>query len=111
VDDLEVGNLADERHHLLSIEPGRIPRKGHGAAGYLPVRPAGKASGEQAVQRTAVLDAIGQIGDDQMRPPETREQLARASGIAKGQHAAAHVVPADLKQPTPRTELAQAFLL
>src|SRR5215212_5650186 len=46
-----------------------------------------------------------------MRPPESREQLAGPSGIAKGQHAAAHIVPADLEEPAPRTELAQAFLL
>src|SRR6185369_12006172 len=45
------------------------------------------------------------------RPAESREQLARPAGIAKGQHAAAHIVPADLEEPAPRTELAQALFL
>ncbi len=58
VDDLEVGDLADQRHHLLADRAEvEIPREGDGAAGYQQLRPAGKAIGEQAMQRATVLDA------------------------------------------------------
>ncbi len=55
---------------------------------------------------------IGQIGDDQMRPPEAREQLAGLSGIAERQHAAAHIVPGRSGKASRRApSFAQALLL
>ena len=66
------------------------PSAGERAAGLHHAGPGRQASPEQVCQRRIVLDAVGQVGHDEMGLAEARQQVAREGADARGARASHH---------------------